>query len=203
MVPNKTHPTMNITLRLATEADASGVLAIYAPFIRDTAVSFETEVPPLSDIQNRIKTVLSETPWLLAIQNEQVIGYAYAGLHRSRHAYRYTREVSVYLAPEAKGKGVAKCLYTALLDILILQGFCTALAGATLPNPASVRFHQKMGFRHLGTFHRVGYKNGKFHDVIWLERPLRDTPPEQLRLLPEIPQEEIDPILKRAGEAPG
>ncbi len=166
---------MESLIRQAGVGDAAAMLAIYAPFVLDTAVSFEEEVPSVPDFAARVGAVLAEAPWLVAEREGRVLGYAYAGRHRARAAYRLTREVSVYVHPDYHRQGLATRLYNHLLERLGRAGFTTALAGITLPNPASLAFHRKFGFQVVGTYHRVGYKFGRYHNVLWLERPLRTT----------------------------
>lgn len=156
-----------MTLRLATPADADGIAAIYAPVVRDTAISFEAEPPSASEMAARLAATLPRFPYLVAEEVGRVVGYAYAGPHRARTAYAWAVETTIYLAPEAQGRGVGRALYRALLGILRAQGFASAFAGATLPNEASVRLHRALGFEDVGVFRRVGFKHGRWHDVWW------------------------------------
>lgn len=166
-LPTKGEPA--VTIRVATRADAHALLAIYGPIVRDTAISFELEVPAEDEFARRIAEVLPERPWLVALESGEVIGYAYAGAFRSRPAYRWSVEVSVYVAEPARGQGVGGALYGALLRILRSQGYVSAYAGITLPNPGSVRLHERLGFRAVGVFHRAGFKLGAWRDVGWWE----------------------------------
>lgn len=166
-----------VTLRDADpERDGAALLALYAPFITDAATSFEEHVPSLAEFQDRIRTVQTSWVWLVAEVDGVVAGYAYGGSHRARAAYDYTVETSVYLGAEHHGRGIGRALYEALFARLIDLGYCMAYAGATLPNPASVGFHESLGFEVVGTFPRSGYKFGRWHDVIWMHRKLRDAP---------------------------
>ena len=165
-----------VDIRLANAADAAGVLAIYAPIVRDTAISFELVPPTLSEMQQRIEKTLTEFPWLVAEAEQNVVGYAYASRHRTRAAYQWSVDVSVYVRADARGRGIARALYRALLRLLEELSYCTALAGIALPNEASVRFHEAMGFRPVGTYRNVGFKLGTWHDVGWWQRPLREYP---------------------------
>jgi L-amino acid N-acyltransferase YncA len=173
-------------IRLANAADAEAVLAIYAPIVRDTAISFELVPPTVSEMQARIETTLPVLPWLVAESARDVIGYAYASRHRERAAYQWAVDVSVYVRAEARGHGVARALYRALLAILEDLSYCTALAGIALPNVASVAFHEAMGFTPVGVYRKVGYKLGTWHNVGWWQRPLREyvndpAPPRPMR----------------------
>ncbi len=160
------------TIRLASPEDAAGMLTIYGPIIEETVISFEMEVPSVSEFGDRIKKYLDTRPWLVYETDGIIAGYAYAGPHRARAAYQWTTEVSVYIHTDFRQQGIAKALYQKLLPVLSLQGYRTALAGVTQPNEASVKFHESFGFRPLGLYHRVGYKFGTWHDVGWWELDL-------------------------------
>lgn len=176
-----------MTVRLAAPADAAGVLAIYEPYVRDTAVSFELDVPTVEAMADRIASTLPARPWLVVADDGVILGYAYAGTHRSRAAYQWSVETSVYVAPEARRRGVARALYGALLEVLRRQGFATALAGIAQPNASSVGFHEALGFRPVGVYPAVGFKAGAWHDVGWWTLRLAgDGPPGPLRTVAEV-----------------
>jgi phosphinothricin acetyltransferase len=170
--------TEAISIRDATAADAADLLAIYAPFVRDTAVSFEVEPPGAVEFAARIEASLARWAWLVAERGGRAVGYAYAGEHRVRGAYRYSVETSVYLDAAHRGDGLGSQLYRALLPRLAARGLCNAYAGITLPNEASVRLHERIGFEAIGVFRRVGWKFGAWHDVGWWHLPLREAPPQ-------------------------
>jgi phosphinothricin acetyltransferase len=168
-------------IRLATDADAAAIASIYAPVVRDTAVSFEMAPPSADVMRQRIRDVLALAPWLVLEEDGAVLGYAYAGSFRTRPAYRFTVETTVYVASGARGRKVGRRLYDELLRRVRLQGFRTAVAGITLPNPASVALHESLGFKPVGVYHKVGFKLGAWHDVGWWELPIGaydDAPPE-------------------------
>ena len=170
---------MHDVIRLAIVDDAPQIHAIYAPIVAETAVSFELEPPSVEEMSQRIETTLFTLPWIVCEQGG-IIGYAYAGVFRSRPAYQWTVEVSVYVHADHRGKGVARALYISLFECLRVQGYRTALAGIALPNSASVALHEGLGFRSVGVFHHVGYKLGAWHDVGWWElllQRLPDPPP--------------------------
>ncbi|HMQ63974.1 MAG TPA: N-acetyltransferase family protein [Flavilitoribacter sp.] len=165
-------------IRLAEEADTPQMLAIYSPFILHSNTSFELSVPSIDAFRERVKAVLAEAPWLVCeTPDGRVAGFAYAGKHRERPAYRWTRELSVYIHQNYRGQNIATALYTALIGLLRLQGYANTLIGITLPNDASVRFHEKMGFKPIGVYHNVGFKAGAFHDVGWWEMAIADQLP--------------------------
>jgi len=162
------------TLRIATRADADQIQAIYAPFCRDTSVSFEVEPPTVDQMRQRIGKTLRFFPWLVCSNGTQILGYAYASKHRERAGYRWSVDVSVYVHDGHRRTGFGRALYTALLEILRTQGFYNVLAGISVPNPASVGLHQAMGFVPIGIYTGIGYKCGAWHDVMWLELCLRE-----------------------------
>ncbi len=161
-------------VRCARPQDAEGVLAIYAPIVRETAISFELESPTIEQMRGRIETTLAKLPWLVCESDAGIIGYAYASKHRERAAYQWSVDVSVYVAEQARGKGLGRRLYTPLLGILEDLGYYSALAGIALPNPASVGLHEAMGFKPIGVYRNIGYKMGAWRDVGWWQRQLRE-----------------------------
>ena len=159
-------------LRIATQDDAPEIAAIYAPIVERTPISFELEPPSAAGIARRIVTTLVQFPWLVAEAGE-IVGYAYAGSHRERAAYRWSVDVSVYVAQSARRTGIGRRLYAALFAILDAQGYFNAFAGVTLPNDASLGLHCAVGFEPVGVYRNVGYKFGVWHDTAWLQRALR------------------------------
>jgi L-amino acid N-acyltransferase YncA len=167
-------------VRDATAADAAGCAAIYAPYVRDTAISFETEPPTESEMASRIAAAQHTHAWLVLDDGGAVIGYAYGTTYKARGAYRFSCEVSVYLEMGHRRTGAGRALYEALFARLAERGFRTAVAGMTLPNPASVGLHTALGFQPVGTYRRIGWKHGAWHDVAWMQRTLiadDDAPP--------------------------
>lgn len=156
-------------IRAATPDDLPAIQAIYAPYVRETSISFEEEVPSLSALSTRMKAAHI---YLVAEDENGILGYAYASEHRSRAAYRFSCDVSVYVARHTHRKGIGTALYDELLPRLKAMGFHNAYGGLNLPNPASVALHEAFNFHHIGTFREVGFKFGKWHDVGWWERHL-------------------------------
>jgi L-amino acid N-acyltransferase YncA len=170
-------------IRLATEADAEAFAEIYAPVVRDTAISFEAVPPGAAAFRERLRDVLKLAPWIVREDAGRITGYAYASTFRARPAYRFSVETSVYVRESERGRGVGRSLYEDLLARLERQGFRRAIGGITLPNDASVALHEALGFTYVGVFKAVGFKFGKWHDVGFWERPLGplvDAPPETL-----------------------
>jgi phosphinothricin acetyltransferase len=164
---------MDVTLRPARPTDAAAIRRIYAPYVEETAVSFATTPPSVGELEATVEETLSQYPWLVA-ERDGVVGYAYAGALRKRDAYQWTAELSVYVARGAQGEGVGRRLYEALLGLLDRQGYASTYGVVTLPNPASVSFHESLGFERVGLFDDVGYKHGAWHDVGWWRRRLSD-----------------------------
>jgi L-amino acid N-acyltransferase YncA len=153
------------------------MLSIYAPIVRDTAISFEVAVPSEAEFGERVRTTTQELPWLVAETSEAgVVGYAYASRHADRAAYRWSVDVSLYVAASARGQGVGAALYSALIDAVRSLGYVSAYAGIALPNDASVAVHEKLGFVCIGRFPNVGYKHGAWHEVGWWYLALRERP---------------------------
>jgi L-amino acid N-acyltransferase YncA len=161
-------------IRPAWLDDAAAIQAIYAPVVRDTAISFETAAPSAHDMAARMAGAGNgpTLPWLVAERHGRVVGYAYAGRHHERGAYRWSVDTSIYVAGAARGSGVGRALYQRLLPVLTELNYASAYAGIALPNPASVGLHEAVGFRRIGVFPRVGYKLGRWHDVGWWWLPL-------------------------------
>lgn len=165
-----------LSIRNATPADAVELLAIYAPYVERTAVSFETSAPSLDEFAERILKYSESWAWLVAQNANQIVGYAYASAHRDRPAYRWSVETSAYVSPAAQRQGIGKQLYMSLLPTLTQKGFCNAYAGITLPNEASIALHLGVGFEPIGVFPSVGRKFNAWHDVAWFHRRLRELP---------------------------
>ena len=183
----------DLTVRLADpERDAATIADIYAPSVIGGLASFEEVAPGATEMARRIRATLERTPWLVAELDDRVVGYAYAGPHHARPGYRWSVNISVYVADGFTGRGVGRGLYEELLSLLRRQRFVNAYAGITLPNPASAALHESIGMRRIGVYERVGYKLGAWHDVAWYGLRLADPagqPPEPIPLpdLPNLP----------------
>ncbi len=169
-------------IRLARPEDAPQILAIYAPYVLETPASFELVPPSLEEMRGRIAKTLERLPWIVCVDGDEVMGYAYAGPYRVREAYQWSLESTVYVHKAHHRRGVGAALYTSLFQVLRLQGYLNVFGVITQPNPASVRLHESLGFEHTCVFRHVGHKLGKWHDVGWWQLALR-TPPK----LPEAP----------------
>jgi len=162
-------------IRLATGADATTICAIYRPVVESTTISFETVAPDEEEMRARILTTQQAHPWVVLEDRGQVLGFAYAGPHRARAAYRWSVDTSVYVIESARGQRVGLALYSSLFAILAAQGFARAYAGIALPNPASVGLHERIGFVPVGVYHAVGFKHGAWCDVGWWEKSIIQT----------------------------
>ncbi|MGB5953065.1 MAG: N-acetyltransferase family protein [Ornithinimicrobium sp.] len=166
-------PRPVINIRDADPAtDAAACAAIYAPYVLDTTITFEEEPPSAEDFERRIIAAQAQHAWLIGEVDRAVVGYAYAGAYRPRAAYRWSCETSVYLDRDRLGTGLGRPLYQALLGRIARLGYRTAVAGATLPNDASQRLHESLGFEPIGVFRAVGFKFDQWCDVAWSQRDL-------------------------------
>ncbi|MEQ8708438.1 MAG: N-acetyltransferase family protein [Rhodospirillales bacterium] len=164
---------MTPVIRDATPEDAAQIAAIYAPVVRDTVISFEISPPSDTEIAQRIIDTLKTFPWLVAADGGVITGYAYASQHRTRAAYRWSVDVTVYMHPDYHRRGIASALYRHLFTILAEQNYHAAFSGITLPNAGSVGLHETLGFEPVGIYREVGFKMGSWQDVGWWRKPLR------------------------------
>jgi phosphinothricin acetyltransferase len=180
---------MNITIRLAEQRDVPGILEIYTPFILHTAVTFEEIVPDEDSFWKRIQEIMNELPFLVCEIDGRIAGYAYASAYRSRASYRWSKEVSVYVHPDFHRKKVAHALYTSLHEMVRFQGIANLLAIITMPNEASVAFHEFFGYRKSGEFSKVGFKLNQWQNVGWFELFIQNEnaePKERILQIDEI-----------------
>ena len=173
---------------MALATDAPQIAAIYAPFCWETPVSFEVVAPTPDEMAQRIQKITERMPWLVLEQGGEIAGYVYASPHRERAAYQWSVDVAAYVSSDFRRQGVGRALHTALFRLLTLQGYFTAYAGITLPNPASVGLHEAMGFQPVGVYREVGYKLGAWHDVAWYHLALQ---PKQAEPDPPHPIQDV------------
>ena len=167
---------MIVHIRLASTADAPQIQVIYAPIVRDTYISFEQVIPDADEVAGRISKTLTQYPYLVCEVDGQIAGYCYGSSFRSRAAYQWTTEVTVYVHPDFQRRGIARGLYTSLFAILREQGYCNAVGVITVPNDGSVGLHESMGFEKIGVFHNIGYKLNTWQDTGWWQLELRPMP---------------------------
>ena len=191
---DRTRQTRAVHVRFATADDAGGIAAVYAPYVASTAISFEAAPPTADEMEQRLAQTMPRYPWLVAVDDDgspgHVLGYAYGQRFAARDAYGWSVETSIYLDEAARGRGIGRTLYGALLGLLTAQGYRQAFGGIALPNDASVALHESTGFHHIGTYDDVGFKLGVWHDVGWWQRALDmdgATPREPLTV------DELDP----------
>ncbi|MGH8910576.1 MAG: arsinothricin resistance N-acetyltransferase ArsN1 family B [Egibacteraceae bacterium] len=165
-------------IRAATTADAEVVTAIYAPWVTTSHTSFELTAPTVAEMARRIEATTMRYPWLVAVIEGTVAGYAYAAQHQARAAYQWSVGVSVYVHGEFYRCGVGRRLYEALFAILRRQGYINAYADIALPNPASVALHEALGFEPIGVCRDVGFKLNGWRDVGWWGLRLQPPPPD-------------------------
>ena len=185
----------DIRIRTATTADAPALLDIYAPYVRETAISFEYEVPSLREFEGRVSHTLSRYPWIVAEDEGTVLGYAYASAFHPRKAYQWCAEASIYLAQNERGRGLGAMLYNRLEALLQKQGILLLYACIARPPKkdehltlASIRFHTRMGFHTVGDFPRCGFKFNRWYDMVWMEKRLAEPsdPPQPFTPFSEI-----------------
>jgi phosphinothricin acetyltransferase len=166
---------MKRRIRLATPEDAAAIRDIYAPYVDATAITFATDSPTTDELAAQIED--ERYPWLVCETSDgTAVGYAAASPLRSKAGFQWAVELSMYVTEPAQGKSVGTALATALLELLTEQGYCSGYSAVTIPNPPSVRLHERLGFEPVGTFPEVGYKQGAWHDVQWWERGLAERP---------------------------
>jgi phosphinothricin acetyltransferase len=159
-------------LRIACETDVPAILAVYAPYILSSTATFEYDVPTEAEFLQRFRDITAQYPWLVWEEEGRILGYAYASAPYSRAAFQWCAEPTVYLVPEAKGRGIARKLYMALEKLLKIQGYQVLYALITAENVPSIRFHQKCGYSLRGDFPDCGFKFGRWLGLFWLEKRL-------------------------------
>jgi phosphinothricin acetyltransferase len=178
------------SIRLATPADGDALATIYAPYVMETAISFELRPPDGAEMATRIARTLERTPWLVAEVDGVIRGYAYAGRFRDRPAYDWSAESGIYVEGASRGLGLGRALMAALIAVLRIQGFRLLVAGITPSNPASVALHLALGFQRVGLFEGVGHKLGAWQGVEFFEldlAPMVDgEAPAPIRPMPEL-----------------
>ncbi len=198
----------NATIRLACESDAEAIREIYAPYVLETCITFETHVPSVDEFRSRIARTLESHPYFVAELDGEVVGYCYAGFFRPRTAYRYSIETSVYLRGDIKGGGLGRRLYELLEEVLRMQGVTNAYACIASSEPpceqapdTSRLFHEHLGYKLVGTFRKCGYKFDRWFDMIWMEKMLVEGHSEPYRefvAFPALDQEEVAKLIAQA-----
>ena len=195
-----------ITIRPVTEADAEKLLAIYAPYVTDTFVTYEYTVPTVEEFRERIRNTLQTYPYFAAVENGRIIGYAYASAFHPRRAYLWSAEATVYLERGVRGRGVGRLLYERLEETLKQQNVQNVNACIAYPNPQSIAFHEKMGYRMVGAFHQCGYKFDTWYDMVWMEKHIGEHVHPQppilgIKQIEKEAEEMLSPLIRRASGA--
>ena len=175
-------------IRFAAVQDVPEILSVYKPYIEQTAITFEYDVPSAEEFRERFLQITALCPWLVWEENGEILGYAYGAPAFERKAYAWCADLSVYLRPEARGRGIGKALYAELEHLLERQGYRVLYALVTTANKPSIAFHQAVGYRIAAEFPHCGWKLGQWHGVVWLEKDVgSDAPPEQFPIpFPEL-----------------
>ena len=153
-------------------SDAAVIRAIYQPYVTETAITFEVDVPTVQEFESHITKTLTQFPYLVAEVDGKVVGYAYASTYYARAAYDWTTELSIYVSKEARGHGIGSDLYTALEEELQARGYLRFLACIAVPNEASISMHEKRGYVQVAHFPKIGYKFNKWHDIVWMQKTI-------------------------------
>lgn len=167
---------MSISLRPARPEDAPELLKIYAPYVTDTTVTFEYEVPTVEEFAGRIRGIMTRHPYLVAQEDGEILGYAYAAPFRERVAYIWSCEVSVYVRRDRHRQGVGRTLYAELERILRAQNIASMDACISYPNKGSIKFHSDLDFERVARFSKCAFKHGRWVDVVWMQKILTDSP---------------------------
>ncbi len=188
-----------VHFRRATEEDVVSILAIYAPYVTDSAITFEYDVPSEEEFRQRIRTISAEYPYFVCESDGQIIGYAYAHRHMERAAYQWNAEISIYIRQGFTGKGLGKTMCQALIDLLRLQGIRNVFSCVTIPNERSAHLHHSMEFSTEGIFQNAGYKCGKWQTIAWFRKNIAPYSNEPAPFLPisRIDRQLIDSILEK------
>ena len=180
-----------IEIRMANVNDGEALLRIYGYYVRNTAISFEYEVPTIVEFRGRIANTLKKYPYLVAVRGGEILGYAYAGPFVGRAAYDWSAEVTIYLAPESRGQGLGRRLYEALEQALSKMGIKNLYACIGYPETEdpyltknSVQFHAHMGYRMVGEFYKCGYKFGTWYNMVWMEKIIGLHTPDPAPVIP-------------------
>lgn len=182
-----------ITIRWAEAGDAPALLNIYAPYVRETAITFECRVPALAEFQERMEKIMTKYPYLVAVRKEEILGYAYAYAFKNRAAYDWAVETTIYVKQQSRQSGVGKNLYQALEAVLKKQNITNLYACIAYPNPGSIGFHEHLGYQTIGHFTKCGYKFETWYDMIWMEKMIagHDLQPEPFKPISAVDRQII------------
>ncbi len=179
---------MDTKIRIALPTDAPELLNIYAPYVENTPITFEYTVPSVEEFEQRIRNTLQRYPYLVADTNGIPVGYAYASAFKTRAAYSWSVETSIYVKQNCRGQKIGQALYKALEEILCRQNICNLCACISYPNPDSIAFHEALGYKTVAHFHKSGYKQDCWYDMVWMEKELcpHEIPPKEFIPFPAL-----------------
>ena len=187
-----------LIIRQANKDDAKEILAVYTPYITNTAITFETEVPSIMEFENRIDSILCKYPYFVVEDESSIIGYVYASAFHERNAYRYNVDWSIYLKKEYHGKHLGSLLFNLLVEVLKKQGFLKIFSLVTSDNKGSIALHNALHFRITGIWEKVGYKFNSWYDVHLFEFTMEEKEiPQEITWFSSFPKEQLDTILKK------
>lgn len=194
----------SVRLRIAVPEDAAALLAIYTPYVEKTFITFEYEAPTPEEFRMRVEHTLEHYPYLVADGDDGILGYAYASPFKARAAYAWSAETSIYLREDAKRRGIGSALYQELEKYLYRQHVCNLCACIAHPHPESETFHEKCGYRTVAHFHQSGYKNGRWIDMIWMEKTLctHTVPPQPFIPFPRLSPDAVDFAINETNPHP-
>lgn len=178
-----------IVIRMADLCDAQQILQIYVPYVQNSSITFEYEPPDVAEFSKRMAGILEKYPYLVAEEDGKILGYCYVSQFKNRDAYDWAVETTIYICPDCKGRGLGRKLYEKLEEILRAQNILNLNACIAYPHPESITFHEKMGYEIVAHFHKCGYKQGIWYDMIWMEKMLGD---HEKNPLPVISVKDID-----------
>jgi len=191
----------NCCIRVATLDDAEKILEIYAPYVKNTVITFEYEVPSLEEFKTRMVNVLKKYPYLVCEKDGEILGYAYTGTFKGRAAYDWSVETTIYLSDKSKGKGIGRKLYEALERVSKAQGILNMNACIGYPEvddeyltKNSAQFHEHLGYKLVGEFHKCGYKFSRWYNMIWMEKMIGEHVEKQPSIIP-FPELNLEGLL--------
>ena len=193
----------SIKIRLVQETDSERILEIYRPYVEETAISFELEVPTQEEFRERIRSIARDYPCLVYILDGNIAAYAYAHRHMERSAYQWNATLSVYVDKSYQRQGIGKQLYACLMEILKLQNIHNVYGIVKTPNPNSEKLHESFGFQRIGVYRQTGFKFGTWHDVTWFEKSIRvhGADPHAFIPIKDIDPGAVDAILEQSSQS--
>lgn len=188
-----------IIFRLAKTDDAEKLVEIYAPYVKNTNITFEYEVPTIDEFKQRITKIMSKFPYIVACIGDEIVGYTYASTFRERQAYNWCVETSIYINGKYQGRKIGEILYTKLEAILKLQNITNLVASITYPNPQSIAFHEKFNYKKIAHFTKCGYKQNCWYDMIFMEKMINkhETLAKEIIYLPDLDKNLVEKILQK------